>query len=143
MERADSHAYVSQEETSGTPLPSQVRSHARLLRTIAGPEGLEGGVLTRLEGRHRATSGNALTAAVLRANVGLLSNVSLVMGVAGAVLSALTILITGVAGLLAGTGSMAMEEWNLVCALRCWSPRARLALCVLLRNRRSSVQRCP
>jgi VIT1/CCC1 family predicted Fe2+/Mn2+ transporter len=113
MERADSHAYANQEETSGTPLPSQERSHARLLRTIAGPAsgGLEGGAVARLEGRHRATSGNALRAAVLGANDGLLSNFSLVMGVAGAALSAQSILITGLAGLLAGAGSMAMGEW--------------------------------
>jgi VIT1/CCC1 family predicted Fe2+/Mn2+ transporter len=37
--------------------------------------------------------------------------ISLVMGVAGAALSAQTILITGLAGLLAGAGSMAMGEW--------------------------------
>jgi VIT1/CCC1 family predicted Fe2+/Mn2+ transporter len=113
MEQADSHSYIAQEETRGTPLPSQERSHARLLRTIAGPGsgGLEGGALARLEGRHRATSGNALRAAVLGANDGLLSNFSLVMGVAGAALSAQTILITGSAGLLAGAGSMAMGEW--------------------------------
>jgi VIT1/CCC1 family predicted Fe2+/Mn2+ transporter len=114
MERADSHAYAVQEESRGTPLPSQERSHARLLRTIAGTDrngGLEGAALARLEGRHRATSGNALRAAVLGANDGLLSNFSLVMGVAGAALSAQTILITGLAGLLAGAGSMAMGEW--------------------------------
>lgn len=113
LEQADSHTYAGQGEASGTPLPSQERSHARLLRTIAGPAsgGLEGGAVARLEGRHRATSGNALRAAVLGANDGLLSNFSLVMGVAGAALSAQSILITGLAGLLAGAGSMAMGEW--------------------------------
>jgi VIT1/CCC1 family predicted Fe2+/Mn2+ transporter len=55
--------------------------------------------------------GNALRAAVLGANDGLVSNLSLVMGVAGAALSGNTILITGLAGLLAGAGSMAMGEW--------------------------------
>jgi VIT1/CCC1 family predicted Fe2+/Mn2+ transporter len=89
------------------------RALARLLRTIAGPAsgGLEGGAVARLEGTHRATSGNALRAAVLGANDGLLSNFSLVMGVAGAALSSQSILITGLAGLLAGAGSMAMGEW--------------------------------
>ena len=113
MERSDSHAYAAQNEARQTPLPSQERSHARLLRTIAGPAsgGLEGGSVAWLEGRHRATSGNALRAAVLGANDGLLSNFSLVMGVAGAALSAQSILITGLAGLLAGAGSMAMGEW--------------------------------
>jgi predicted membrane protein (TIGR00267 family) len=52
-----------------------------------------------------------LRAAVLGANDGLLSNFSLVMGVAGAALSSQSILITGLAGLLAGAGSMAMGEW--------------------------------
>lgn len=68
-------------------------------------------MLARLEGRHRATSGIALRAAVLGANDGLVSNLSLVMGVAGAALDATAILITGLAGLLAGAGSMAMGEW--------------------------------
>src|SRR4029079_13546121 len=65
----------------------------------------------RFEGRHRAASGNALRAAVLGANDGLLSNFSLVMGVAGAQVSARTGLVTGLAGALAGAGSMAMGEW--------------------------------
>jgi VIT1/CCC1 family predicted Fe2+/Mn2+ transporter len=39
------------------------------------------------------------------------SNLSLVMGVAGAAMNERTILITGVAGLLAGAGSMALGEW--------------------------------
>ena len=40
-------------------------------------------MLARLEGRHRAVGGNALRAAVLGANDGLVSTLSLVMGVAG------------------------------------------------------------
>ncbi|MGA7615680.1 MAG: VIT1/CCC1 transporter family protein, partial [Thermoanaerobaculia bacterium] len=50
-------------------------------------------------------------AAVLGANDGLVSNLSLVMGVAGAAMAARSILITGLAGLLAGAGSMALGEW--------------------------------
>ena len=52
-----------------------------------------------------------MRAAVLGANDGLVSNLSLVMGVAGAELPSATILITGIAGLLAGALSMAMGEW--------------------------------
>ena len=48
---------------------------------------------------------------MLGANDGLLSNFSLVMGVAGADLSGKSLLITGVAGLLAGACSMAIGEW--------------------------------
>ena len=40
--------------------------------------------IAQLEGRHRGGTGNALRAAVLGVNDGLLSTVSLVMGVAGA-----------------------------------------------------------
>jgi VIT1/CCC1 family predicted Fe2+/Mn2+ transporter len=85
-----------------------------LLRQITktpGGGGLEGGALAQLEGRHRAAGGNALRAAVLGANDGLVSNLSLVMGVAGAELSGTSILITGLAGLLAGACSMALGEW--------------------------------
>jgi vacuolar iron transporter family protein len=55
--------------------------------------------------------GNALRAAVLGANDGLVSNLSLVMGVAGASLSGTTIILTGLAGLFAGGISMALGEW--------------------------------
>src|SRR4029453_10333862 len=115
QERADTASYDGQPEAAGTSLPSEERSHARLLREISGSSsaGLEGGAIARLEGRrHRAaSSGNALRAAVLGANDGLLSNFSLVMGVAGAAFSSQTILITGLTGLLAGAGSMAIGEW--------------------------------
>jgi len=66
---------------------------------------------SRLEGRHRMLDGNALRAAVLGANDGLVSNFSLVMGVAGATSAAGPVLIAGVAGLLAGSLSMALGEW--------------------------------
>ena len=52
--------------------------------------------------RHAPIGGNALRAAVLGANDGLVSNLSLVMGVAGAGLESRVILITGLAGLIAG-----------------------------------------
>jgi VIT1/CCC1 family predicted Fe2+/Mn2+ transporter len=45
------------------------------------------------------------------ANDGLVSNLSLVMGVAGAAMQGKAILITGLAGLLAGAISMALGEW--------------------------------
>jgi VIT1/CCC1 family predicted Fe2+/Mn2+ transporter len=63
------------------------------------------------EGRHRTVGGNALRAAVLGANDGLVSNFSLVMGVAGAGGDQGAILIAGMAGLLAGAMSMALGEW--------------------------------
>jgi vacuolar iron transporter family protein len=112
LETGDSRGYSAQPESAGTDLPGEERSHARLLQSLSGQgAGMEGAAIARLEGRHRASSGNALRAAVLGANDGLLSNFSLVMGVAGAQLAGTTVLVTGLAGLLAGAGSMAMGEW--------------------------------
>jgi len=70
-----------------------------------------------LEGRHRG-GGNTLRAAVLGANDGLVSNLSLVMGVAGAAAAENTIVLTGLAGLVAGACSMAMGEWLSVTSSR-------------------------
>jgi len=112
-EKADRGVYDNQPESKNTSLPRDERSHTRVLSAIieANPAGMEGSSLARLEGRHRVIGGNALRAAVLGANDGLVSNLSLVMGVAGANLSPHTVLITGFAGLLAGAISMAIGEW--------------------------------
>ena len=112
LEQSDVTGYKAQPESRGTILPAQERSHARVLRALTrGTRGLEGSALAQLEGRHRAASGNALRAAVLGASDGLLSNFSLVMGVAGASDSGQPVLIAGLAGLLAGAFSMALGEW--------------------------------
>ncbi|MGN6329229.1 MAG: VIT1/CCC1 transporter family protein [Rhodanobacter sp.] len=61
--------------------------------------------------RDRPQSGNTLRAAVLGANDGLVSNVSLVMGMAGAAAGDRAVLLAGLAGLVAGACSMALGEW--------------------------------
>jgi VIT1/CCC1 family predicted Fe2+/Mn2+ transporter len=112
LEQTDSGQYDKQPEAVAAGLPAAERSHARILQAVASPtRGLPGSVLGRIEGRHRAVGGNALRAAVLGANDGLVSNLSLVMGVVGADFAPRTILATGIAGLLAGACSMAMGEW--------------------------------
>lgn len=105
--------YDDQPEAAGTSLPADERSHAIMLDALRqeSKSGVRGSVLARLEGRHRAVGGNALRAAVLGANDGLVSNTSLVMGVAGAAFSATAVLLSGLAGLLAGAISMALGEW--------------------------------
>jgi VIT1/CCC1 family predicted Fe2+/Mn2+ transporter len=60
--------------------------------------------------RHRDVQGSAPRAAVLGAGDGLITNVSLVLGVAGAHAGASTVRLAGVAGLLAGAFSMAAGE---------------------------------
>ncbi len=119
-EEADQNYYVTQPETTGTRMPAQERWHAKVLKqlVLTQPRGLQGSFLGRLEGRHRAVGGNALRAAVLGANDGLCSNLSLVMGVAGAAADAQVILVTGLAGLLAGACSMALGEWVSVTSSR-------------------------
>lgn len=112
-EQADSAKYDEQPDAVEAGMPGDERSHARLFRSIGeqSSTGLVGSALAQLEGRHPSAGGNALRAAVLGANDGLVSNVSLVMGVAGAELAARSILVTGLAGLLAGSLSMALGEW--------------------------------
>jgi VIT1/CCC1 family predicted Fe2+/Mn2+ transporter len=112
-EQAGRHAYDDQPDAIAANLPAVEHSHARLLSTISRgrASGMEGGLLARLEGRHRAVGGNALRAAVLGANDGLVSVLSLVMGVAGAHSSNSAILVAGLAGTLAGACAMAMGEW--------------------------------
>ena len=113
LEHLDSGTYDTQPEAVAGGLPAAERSHARIIEALAAgaPGALSGSALARLEGRHRGMGGNALRAAVLGANDGLVSNLSLVMGVAGADLAGRTILVTGLAGLLAGSCSMALGEW--------------------------------
>lgn len=120
LEHIDSSQYDRQPEAVAAGLPAVERSHARIINALArsAPQGLSGGILARLEGRHRSMGGNALRAAILGANDGLVSNLSLVLGVAGAALGSHAILITGLAGLLAGACSMAMGEWLSVTSAR-------------------------
>jgi VIT1/CCC1 family predicted Fe2+/Mn2+ transporter len=119
LERSDVAQYDDQPEAVAAGLPDMERSHARVIEVAADVEkrGMAGSALAQLEGRHR-TGGNALRAAVLGANDGLVSNLSLVMGVAGAEFSPRTVLVTGLAGLLAGACSMAMGEWLSVTSAR-------------------------
>ncbi|HET7036289.1 MAG TPA: VIT1/CCC1 family protein [Thermomicrobiaceae bacterium] len=112
-ERLDSRRYRVQEEAAAAGLPAEERAHARLFRTLSAqaPAGVVGSTLARIETGHRGAGGNALRAAVLGANDGLVSNTSLVMGVVGAELAGRGILVAGIAGLLAGSFSMALGEW--------------------------------
>ncbi len=111
-EQADSQAYDGQSDQEAQQFSQDEKSHARLIAMASNSgKGLPGGTVAQLEGRHKASGGNALRAAVLGANDGLVSILSLTMGVAGATNSRTDILIAGLAGVLAGAGSMALGEW--------------------------------
>jgi VIT1/CCC1 family predicted Fe2+/Mn2+ transporter len=67
--------------------------------------------LSEVGARHRSSIGGTLRASVFGVNDGLVSNASLVLGVAGAGAANGYVLMTGVAGLLAGALSMAAGEY--------------------------------
>jgi VIT1/CCC1 family predicted Fe2+/Mn2+ transporter len=111
--------YSAQPDAVAEGIAGDERSHARVIRaatTVGG--GLPGASLATLEGRHRGGGGNVIRAAVLGANDGLASNLSLVMGVAGAGAGHKAIVLAGVAGLIAGACSMAIGEWLSVSSSR-------------------------
>lgn len=92
-------AHMADEETG----------HGQTLAAMAGDTAGTG--LAVYEGRHRRTSGGSLRAGVFGVNDGLVSNFALIMGVAGGAADAQTVVLAGVAGLVAGAGSMAAGEW--------------------------------
>jgi len=61
--------------------------------------------------RHRGSLGGNLRATIFGVNDGLVSNASLVLGVAGALAPSSYVLVSGLAGLLAGALSMAAGEY--------------------------------
>jgi len=110
LEHAGTNKYATQADA--VDFHGDERSHSRVIQMMSSTRGgFAGNDIARLEGRHRTGGGNALRAAVLGANDGLVSNLSLVMGVAGASMNQRAILIAGIAGLIAGAGSMALGEW--------------------------------
>jgi vacuolar iron transporter family protein len=78
---------------------------------MAADERVHALVVAGLAQRHRARASGWFRAAVFGANDGLVSNFSLVLGMAGAGSSSQVVLLAGLAGLLAGALSMAAGEY--------------------------------
>jgi len=112
-EYADRDKYAAQADA--TSLSADERGHASVVSALATatsrPTASIGTDIARAEPWHRGASGNDLRAAVLGANDGLVSNFCLIIGIAGAGVAARTVLLTGLAGLIAGACSMALGEW--------------------------------
>jgi VIT1/CCC1 family predicted Fe2+/Mn2+ transporter len=111
-EFADRDKYSNQADAQ--KLSAEERGHAAVVQAASAPRGpgrVTGADIAAAEPWHRGASGNNLRAAVLGANDGLVSNFCLIMGVAGAGASSQSILLTGLAGLMAGAFSMALGEW--------------------------------
>jgi VIT1/CCC1 family predicted Fe2+/Mn2+ transporter len=93
------------------------RIHARVLAGMTPSTARAGGIM-RGERWHRGDASGALRAAVFGVNDGLVSNLSLVMGVTGGDASRRIVLLAGLAGLLAGAFSMGAGEFISVTSQR-------------------------
>ncbi|MEO1062389.1 MAG: VIT1/CCC1 transporter family protein [Actinomycetota bacterium] len=78
---------------------------------MAGEGDRSGAAASEVHHGHRSVTGGEARAAVFGASDGLVSNVSLILGVAGADVGADIVRVTGLAGLVAGAVSMAAGEW--------------------------------
>ena len=111
-EFSDRNKYASQPDAHA--ISAEERGHAAVLGELARAPArspVTGADVAQAERWHRGASGNNLRAAVLGANDGLVSNFCLIMGVAGAGAGNRVVLLTGLAGLVAGACSMALGEW--------------------------------
>lgn len=87
-------------------------------QAMAADERIHGEVLRGLAARGRRRLAGGLRAAVFGINDGLVSNLALVLGVGAAGLPTSAVLVTGLAGLLAGALSMAAGEYISVTSQR-------------------------
>jgi len=111
-EKSISSSIISARKKNKLSITGNESNHVRILRSILDNEvKITGKQLSKFESRHRSVGGNAIRAAVLGGNDGLVSNFSLIMGFAGATSGNHTVLLAGLAGMLAGALSMALGEW--------------------------------
>ena len=133
LEGDEEAAYEAQTSPEVEAIAADEREHARIWRELEGdaavarqriePAGAAAGIraaeaavapadFVRRERWHRAGRSGTFRAVVFGVSDGLVSNLSLVMGVAGASSQdARLIVLTGIAGLLAGAFSMAAGEY--------------------------------
>jgi VIT1/CCC1 family predicted Fe2+/Mn2+ transporter/rubrerythrin len=117
LEGDEEEAYADQLTPETAAIAADEREHAAIWRQLQGGATRPAGIMTRSMSRtggeawHRGSRSGTLRAAVFGANDGLVSNLSLVMGIAGAVSENHIIVLAGIAGLLAGAFSMAAGEY--------------------------------
>ena len=110
-EKADAGTYDADPDAA-PGMAADERSHARTLAHL-----MDGGrpdpqaQIRRRESWHRSDRSGALRAGVFGVSDGLVSNTALVMGFAGSGTSRTVTLLAGIAGLLAGSFSMAAGEY--------------------------------
>jgi vacuolar iron transporter family protein len=110
-ERADAGMYDN-EPDAAPGMAADERGHARMLgHLIDGGRPDPTAQIRRREPWHRGDRSGALRAGVFGVSDGLVSNTALVMGFAGSGTSRTVTLLAGIAGLLAGSFSMAAGEY--------------------------------
>jgi VIT1/CCC1 family predicted Fe2+/Mn2+ transporter len=107
LEAEDAGMYEGVDEA----LPDMTSDEVELGRVLSDLGDGQAATIASRERRHRAGTGGALRAATFGVNDGLVSNLALVMGVAGGSGNPSVVLLAGVAGLIAGALSMAAGEW--------------------------------
>ncbi len=119
LELKDGNAYAAEPEAGNLAADERVHSHT--VTELARPgatDAVTGRIMARERWHRGRDGGGSLRAAIFGVNDGLVSNLSLVMGVAGADPGGRFVLLSGVAGLLAGAFSMAAGEYVSVTAQR-------------------------
>ncbi len=116
----DAEKYQQQRgEAEASAMADEEREHRDVLAGMGKGLPLEArSNIAAREQWHRSGRVGSIRAAIFGMNDGLVSNLSLVLGVAGAVHEPRTTLITGCAGLLAGAFSMAVGEYTSVASQR-------------------------
>lgn len=111
-EKSLSNAILFTKQKNKLEITGSETNHVKILWSIIeNDKNISGTQHAKFEKSHRSVGGNAIRAAVLGGNDGLVSNFSLVMGIAGATAGGQGVLLAGLAGLLAGALSMALGEW--------------------------------
>ncbi len=97
LQNAESHSSYLKDQDAPPAMAADEKIHAEVVRSLAQ--------------RSREKMSGSFRAAVFGANDGLVSNLSLVLGVLGSGVGPRMVLITGLAGLLSGALSMAAGEY--------------------------------
>lgn len=106
---------------------SRYRHEPAAPRSMAADEHVHSRVIANLFPGWRTRTSGSLRAATFGVNDGLVSNLAIVMGVAGGRAADETVLLAGLAGLLGGGLSMGIGEWISVTAQReLWEGEVRL-----------------
>ena len=118
-EAGDADKYDAQ-GGDASAIADEERAHRVVLAGMGKDKPTDARGLIAVRERWHGSSGRAGTvrAAIFGMNDGLLSNLSLILGVAGAGVEPHTVVVTGFAGLLAGAFSMAAGEYSSVASQR-------------------------